>query len=355
MFFNLRFENLSSSIDTLSAEDARLTAQIQVGLHDIRSLVEQLATSGDLVAREVARSVQEVNAISGSVEIVAEMARAVELAERRLEATSISILTAVERIEAPSDPEMAITELFDIELAELGPSAALFLSQGALLDGIGEPSGLLINDGIALTYEEGGHRLVGLNERLVENPFVFAATWRLSPGSSIIDIGSRESALPISLAMNGYRVVTLDPRGYAYRHPGITSISATVSDWIGPEDAVDAVTCVSAIEHFGIGAYKQTEEVGRLDLEAMKRFRSWLSASGILVLTVPFGTSALNSLQRVYDFDGIEELTDGFTVTKSEVYQRIDDMAWRRLSKDSRRKRWEAETPGVICLIATPN
>lgn len=338
-FFNLRFENVGERVDEVGA----------------RAMESYAATTNEARA---------------SSDYVAEMARAVELSGRRLlsesdrvdgqiaelktSAAEIRELRA-EQIAAEIDPDEIVSRLFDVSLPDLGPNTALLLNKGRLLDGIGAPALLEINHGIALEYVAGGQRVAGINERLMENPYVFGAIRDLTVGASIIDIGSVESMLPLSFAMQGYQSIALDPRGYSYIHPGLTSVVASIADWSGPDHPVDAITCVSAIEHFGIGAYGLADSDDRLDLEAMTSFKSWLAPTGRLVLTVPFGAAIVDEEQRVYDTDGISELMDGFEVIDRECYRRVDAVTWERLDDTAANEPWPtAAPPGVLCLTAIP-
>lgn len=349
-FFNVRFENLAVSVDHL----AQTTSAV---VRDVTRSVEAVETHLGAAARQ--SSVDEVLA---ACEIVSEMARSVELAQRRLEALTDQVaiqISAVrslrlDQVQAQIDPESVIPRLFDVTLDRLGPNTAILLNKGRLLNGIGEPSGLQINDGIALQYYPGGQRVASLNERLIENPFVFESLHGLATESSIVDIGSVESVLPLALAMRGHKVVALDPRGYAYTHPGLTAVDDTVAGWSGPDGQLAAITCVSAIEHFGIGFYSQAKSDGRADLAAMQTFKSWLAPDGVLVLTVPFGRQTIDDQQRVYDDAGISELMEGFTIRRREAYRRIDDLTWVPVDETPKGESWPDQRPGVLCLEAVP-
>ena len=334
-FFNLRFEHLAEE------------------LADVHRAVDDVQRAHG-VATDNARA---------DADVVREAARAVELASRRVEARLADVEGALARLGALDADELLARNtpddvvgrcLLDVTLDDLGHNTALLLDRGRLLDGISAPSRLEINHGVHLSLREGGIELVGVNERLFEVPFVFSALHDLAVGASVVDIGSVESSVPLSLAMEGYEVVALDPRGYRYEHPGLTAVADTVAGWEGPAQPVDAVTCISAIEHFGIGSYDEEGTERRLDLDAMARFRSWLAPGGRLVLTVPFGRASVDALQRVYDTAGVDELLAGFEVDRREVYRRIDDVTWERLGDDAYAAPWANEDPGVLCLAARP-
>ncbi len=338
-FFNLRFENLGARVDEVGTQAAELHT----------TTTNEVRANSDFVA-EMARAVE----LSGR-RLRSESDRAdAQLAELKSLAAEIRELRA-EQIAAELNPDEVIPRLFEVSLSDLGHNTALLLNKGRLLDGIGAPALLEINHGIALEYVAGGQQVAGLNERLMEIPYVFGAIRDLNVGASIIDIGSVESVLPLSFAMRGYQSTALDPRGYSYTHPGLTSVAKSVADWSGPDQPVDAITCVSAIEHFGIGAYGLADSDERLDLDAMARFKTWLRPDGRLVLTVPFGVADVDDEQRVYNTEGISELMGGFEVVDSEIYRRVDAVTWERLGDIVAHESWTADAPpGVLCLTAKP-
>lgn len=64
---------------------------------------------------------------------------------------------------------------------------------------------LWLNPSITIERREGGVGIGSVNERIVEVPFALRALGRVPPGSCILDFGSSESSLALSLATLGTR------------------------------------------------------------------------------------------------------------------------------------------------------
>lgn len=190
-------------------------------------------------------------------------------------------------------------------------------------------AGLWFNPPLSVAMTPEGPAVADVNERVGEVPFVFQSLHGLPAGADVLDVGSAESLVPLSLASLGYHVTALDPRGYGLRHPHL-KVSANPIEVLPPTREYDAIVCLSTIEHLGIGAYN-LQRGDRLDLEAMSTMASLLKEDGRLVLTVPCADeSRQDELQRVYDDKGLDELLDGWTVTSRSYLVQRDRVTWMR-------------------------
>jgi 2-polyprenyl-3-methyl-5-hydroxy-6-metoxy-1,4-benzoquinol methylase len=187
--------------------------------------------------------------------------------------------------------------------------------------------GLWINPPLSIAYGENGPVLLEVNERIVEIPFALAAAMSLPPGSTIVDLGAAESTIALSLASLGYRVTALDVRGYEFDHPNLQVVTEDALSW-EPQTTFDAITCISTVEHVGLGYYGDGEYGNAADREVLTRMREWLRPDGLLVLTVPFGMGQIAEHQRTYDPDSLDKLLDGWTVDEQRIFVRVED-AWR--------------------------
>ncbi len=161
-----------------------------------------------------------------------------------------------------------------------------------------------------------------INERIIEIPFAIRALGAIPAGGRVLDLGCMESMLPLFLSGMGYQVTGFDFREYPYRVPNFTFVQGDICRLPFDEGSFDAVTCVSTIEHVGIGFYNDpTGSGGSPDLKGMAEARRVLKSGGLLVLSVPFGQAVVNHQQRVYDADGVRQLLAGFTVLTTEYYK----------------------------------
>jgi SAM-dependent methyltransferase len=187
---------------------------------------------------------------------------------------------------------------------------------------------LWTNPPLSLAYAEGDVRIGSINERIVEGPFTFRALSSLEPPAAILDFGSVESTLPLSLAALGYRVCALDLRPYPFMHPNLEVVVSRLEDFDRAPASFDAITCVSTIEHVGLGWYGEVRQDVDADRRAIERLGELLKPSGLLVLTVPFGRASVDGVQRVYDDAGLAALLDGWDVVTREVVRQHDATTW---------------------------
>jgi hypothetical protein len=252
--------------------------------------------------------------------------------------------------------EHRITAAIDASKFESLPRSltAVGWPEADYLNWVRAPGGLLaqsdrwVNEAFDVRIEPGGARLAGVNERIVEVPHAHAAAGRLEPGSAVLDVGSCESMLAVELASLGLDVTALDPRTYPFRHPNVEVVSSTVEQWRGPDRPFDLITCVSTLEHLGVGAYGQ-EVSDDADLMAMALFRKWLAVDGEVLITVPYGAPRVDEFQRVYDEDGIRRLAGGYDIVARWTYHRLDDVTWLPVRADET-PAWLESAPGVAVL-----
>ena len=216
------------------------------------------------------------------------------------------------------------------DLARLDAPRAAFLNWATGPDGYAAQAGVWFNPPVPLHYEAGAVGVLLVNERIVEQPFVFAALAGLPDGARILDVGGSESTVGLSLATLGHRVTVVDPRAHPLRHPDLEHAVCTLDELPDPAQPFDAVVALSAVEHFGLEHYGLSAVDERLDLAALTRLRELVQPGGLLVLTVPFAERAgVDRFQRVYDEAGLGDLLRGWDVERSLRAGRIDRLTWQ--------------------------
>ena len=166
--------------------------------------------------------------------------------------------------------------------------------------------------------------LAGVGNRHYEYPYVIASLCRYGlVDKDILDVGSAGSLLPAMIAALGSRVTCVDLRDWPIQWPGLRFVRgdllASSDAELLPQTSFDAITCISAIEHFGLGRYGDIEDVDG-DIKALAKLRDYLKPSGLLILTVPFGRGAIAfPAHRIYDRSRLARLTTGFA-TLDEVF-----------------------------------
>lgn len=187
---------------------------------------------------------------------------------------------------------------------------------------------LWFNPPVSLEHKRGDVVVDAVNERIVEVPFAFRSLAGLEPGSSVLDVGSSESTISLSLASLGYQVTALDPREYPLSHPNLNGLAARLQDW-EPEGSFDALLLISTLEHVGLGFYGEEGDVEDADREALERLGSWLAPGGRLVLTVPYATTARTTdKERIYDAARLDALLEGWVVDERIAVSQTGARTW---------------------------
>lgn len=212
-------------------------------------------------------------------------------------------------------------------ISELDGAAANLLNYASGYKGMAAAEGLWINDPITLQYSEGHVEWAGTNERIAEIPFCMMALAELRPGSKVLDIGSAESLLPLSLASLGFHVEVCEPRGYRFGHPLINVLKVDALDYVSHDQTLDAVILISTLEHVGLGFYgDEVRENG--DLALIAHITPMVRPNGLLIVTVPFGQRKVNEKERTYSSDDLRLLLEGWKVEEQQVIARADDLTW---------------------------
>ena len=211
-------------------------------------------------------------------------------------------------------------------LADLSAPLANALNWAEGPDGYAAQAGVWFNPPVPVEHRAGGVGVLLVNERIVEQPFVFAEVG--AARRRILDLGGAESTVALSLATLGHDVTVVDPRGYPVAHPNLTVAAVRLEDH-DPPAPYDVAIALSAVEHFGLGHY----EAGPPSQDAraaLGRLREQVRSGGRLLLTVPFAAQAgVDAFQCVYDSGGLEELLAGWHVDQRLAAWQVGRTQWR--------------------------
>ncbi len=338
------FENLIHAVKN------ELVDRIDQVDHDVEELAGTVSSSHTAISDQLALQAANLRAMeqmlwqvrADSAALMAEIGAARdELASARKDLS--------ERI-THAAPSVRLRELTGARLSDLDVPASAFLNYAGSHNGPLADAGLWINHPVVVEWREGSARLGAVNERIMEQPFVFAAMADLAPGSRILDIGGAESTVGLSLASLGYRVTVIEPQGYPFQHRNLTVVTEPLEEF-APDGPFDAVILLSAIEHFGIGHYAggPAPHVDA-DLAAMELIADLLAPGGRLVLTTPYGPAETNNVERVYDRARLIELLQGWDIRYAAIGRRVDEVTWELESTEL------AEPAGpnrVVMVVAT--
>jgi ubiquinone/menaquinone biosynthesis C-methylase UbiE len=136
-------------------------------------------------------------------------------------------------------------------------------------------------------------------------------------------------------------------RAYPYTHPNLVFVQGDVTRLPFPDGSFHAVTCISTLEHIGIGYYTDPQSQDHSDDKAMQELARVLAPGGLAVVTVPFGVPCVTTQQRVYGRDDITRITKGLTLLKKSFF-----MNYR--VPDSRANYWREVDEAEAAKVAMP-
>jgi hypothetical protein len=216
------------------------------------------------------------------------------------------------------------------DLTELDAPRAAYLNWATGPDGYASQAGLWFNPPVPVHHNAASMEILLVNERIVEQPFVFEALAPLAKPARILDVGGSESTVGLSLATLGHEVTIVDPRAHPLSHPNLRHEACRLDELSKPGEPFDAAVALSSVEHFGLEQYGLDRVDERLDLKALERLRELVKPGGMLVLTVPFAAQAsVDDFQRVYDEAGLAELLRDWEVERSLRVGRVDRLTWK--------------------------
>lgn len=161
---------------------------------------------------------------------------------------------------------------------------------------------------------------VFVNERIVEIPFAIRALSRLEERARVLDLGCSESVLPLYLSPLGFRVTGLDFRAYPYPAENFEFIRGDIMAMPFENASFDAVSCISTLEHLGLGFYADPQEGDTADARALREISRVLKSAGRIVLSVPYGQAAQVEHQRVYDDRLLTGLLKDYRIERRRYY-----------------------------------
>lgn len=328
-YFNPRFEAVRAEMATVTqtvlSHDVALRDWLETAPEEMSSALAEQAGAVVDVAALVSHSVDRLaEAVESMPELVAERLRT----DMTFFADHLSTAVAERIATLPGstfDPETAGS------IAALGDHDAGVANFATSHLGWASQAGLWFNPAITVTHSRSGVRLGDVNERIAEVPFVHGALDHLPIGARILDVGSTESTVALSLASLGYDVTAVDPRPYPLSHPNLTVHVGPVETYESTEQ-FDAVVALSSVEHFGLGCY-ELPEAEDADIAAVRRMHGLTRPGGQLVLTAPYGARPASSVERTYGPERLELLLEGWHVDHRSYLSKSADGPWMRCAE----------------------
>lgn len=199
------------------------------------------------------------------------------------------------------------------------------------------------------TFERKEDRRVKVSERTYE--YYWTLRWlneRLMRNDNIIDIGGAGSFLPPAMAALGFNVTTVDVRRWNVDIGGLTTLRREVSGLMLGQ--FDACTCISTLEHIGLGRYGDPKEING-DYNALDAIYGVLKPGGVLILSVPFGHAGIAyDAHRVYDNERLNRMLDRFDIEEYMFHAPNESGDYIPLAKVPETS--TNDRPGIITVFA---
>jgi SAM-dependent methyltransferase len=181
---------------------------------------------------------------------------------------------------------------------------------------------------------------IGLTERAVE----FGWIRHQIGGGSVLDAGSAlnhevilDRVLPV---VSELTIVTLEPEERSWPERGVRYLYQDLRHLDIADDSFDMAVSVSTLEHVGLDNsrfYDSDAPQGNADEDAqraMRELRRVVKPGGVLLITVPFGSSWQEDWVRVLDGGQLDALVASVEpVAVDESIFRRYRTGWRRVSR----------------------
>jgi len=197
-------------------------------------------------------------------------------------------------------------------------------------------------------------RKIFINERIVEIPFALNALSKLDYGAYVLDLGCAESILPLYASYLDIKITGIDCRNYPYAAPDFEFIKGDILNLPFKAHTFNAVTCISTIEHIGTGFYGDRIQSDSCDNTVMKEVKRVLQKGGMFVLSVPYGLRHRNDQQRIYDYDSITNLLNGFQIITQKYYLNTsigNNNIWRPVEREKADNSDNSHRTECICCV----
>lgn len=161
----------------------------------------------------------------------------------------------------------------------------------------------------------------GINEKLIEWPFVFNNIKDIEKPKKILDFGCTRSWISLSLASMGHFVYGVDLRDYNFGHPNLKFIKDNISNF--EENEFDYCIAISVLEHVGLGAYGERYDPTNLS-KVLIKIHELLKKNANFIVTTPVGKSSIDSFERSFSPEEIIGIImqEKFQLKKENYFKR---------------------------------
>lgn len=255
-YFNARFEALVAEVRELRQElsgnaadprpaatsfaDTVGTRLAEVVREPFDRQHDDLMAALALVARSVDQTADVVNELQERLGDTSGAGGTTPSPQTRTGAAGVGTVPVQAAVDSPAE---AVDLHRHWPLEALDQALADVANYAASHNGWAAQANLWFNPSVSVEHRPGGVVARDVNERIAEVPHVFQALAGLPRGARVLDLGGRESTVPLSLASLGHEVVVVAPDGYPLAHANLTTVA--VADELLGLDPFDAAVLLS--------------------------------------------------------------------------------------------------------------
>jgi SAM-dependent methyltransferase len=186
---------------------------------------------------------------------------------------------------------------------------------------------------------------VGLDERVVEYPWVLSKLFSYKEKYRVLDAGSTLNHQFIMrhplVERQKWTILTLAPEPESFSHLGVSYVYDDLRAMPFRDECFDAVFCISVIEHIGMDNLNYTrDDTYRQNnsqdyIRAVSEIKRVLRPDGWLFLTVPFGRYENHGWLQQFDSAMLLKLICQFQPSKHEsTFFRSTASGWQMCTED---------------------
>ena len=145
-------------------------------------------------------------------------------------------------------------------------------------------------------------------------------------------------------------------REYHEKYPNLTVVNTDIKNTPFSDDFFGVITCVSTIEHIGLGAYGDPKYDGGGE-SAMEELKRILKKDGRLILTTPFAGEYKvlpwgDAYERIYNYVKIRALFKGWKILREEYCIPKKAKHWIKATREEAEKIYDAcKRSNLSCFV----
>ncbi len=134
----------------------------------------------------------------------------------------------------------------------------------------------------------------------------------------ILDVGSTACDLLYNNLPNAIEINGINLNKQKNNNQNIKLKTGDIRKTDYSDNYFDIITCISTLEHIGVGGRYNSDEDENGDKKAMNEMHRILKTDGILLLTVPYGEKDVLPINKLYNKERTDKLFEQFNIVEKK-------------------------------------